>query len=574
MAAERKRTLRCAIYTRKSSEEGLEQSFNSLDAQREACAAYISSQRHEGWKPIDTLYDDGGYSGGNIERPALTRLLEDIGTGRIDVVVVYKVDRLTRSLGDFAKIVEKFDARGVSFVSVTQQFNTTSSMGRLTLNVLLSFAQFEREVTGERIRDKIAASKRKGMWMGGMVPLGYDLKERKLVPNKTESLLVQRIFMRYLKLGCVIKLKAELDAQGVRSKVRSRKNSHRAGGTPYSRGALYHILRSPIYRGHVPHKDQSYKGEHPAIVSTDVWERVQARLTENHQAHRNGLKAQSPSLLASFLYDDRGNRLTPSHTCRHGKRYRYYVSQALIQGEPERRGAAARIPAHDIESIVGRRLCAFLGSAQEVRSALKQSGDDAPTQQMLITAAKTYSTGWAKAAPIAIRKFLLAIVSKITIEDSRTRISLRKSELRSVLLNPKGSAVPLPVDRRPAAEEDLLELSVAARVRDNGRETRLVIAPDAPGESPVQQNPALIKAITRAHAWYDELRSGKAQTEIAAENRVNETYVNHIVRLAFAAPDIVEAILEGRQPVDLTVDKMARLLSFSWDEQRKSLGFS
>jgi site-specific DNA recombinase len=571
MVAEHKKGLRCAIYTRKSSEEGLDQSFNSLDAQREACAAYISSQRHEGWKLIDTLYDDGGYSGGNMERPALTRLLEDIGTSRIDLVVVYKVDRLTRSLGDFAKIVEKLDSRGVSFVSVTQQFNTTSSMGRLTLNVLLSFAQFEREVTGERIRDKIAASKRKGMWMGGTVPLGYNLKDRKLLPNTTESRLVQRIFARYLELGCTVKLKAEFDAHGIKSKVRSRKNGHVAGGTPYSRGALRHILRNPIYRGLVPHKGQSYKGEHDAIVDTEVWETVQARLSENHHAHRNGLKAKSPSLLAGFLYDGQGNRLTPSHTSRQRKRYRYYVS--LIQGEPGRRRIAVRIPAQDIESNIGGRICAFLGSAQEVRRALHQSGDVA-TEQMMISAAKTWSTRWAKATPVAVRKFLLAIVSRIIIEHGTTRILLRKSALRSALLNPNASVVQLPADLQSVPDEDILELSVAASVRDYGRKTRLVIAPHAPVGSRIQHNPALIKAIARAHAWYEEVRSGKAQTEIAAENCVNETYVNYIIRLAFAAPDIIEAILEGKQPVDLTLEKMIKTFSLSWDEQRRSLGFS
>lgn len=300
MSTLQKRSIRCAIYTRKSSEEGLEQSFNSLDAQREACQAYILSQRQEGWRAIDARYDDGGYSGGSMERPGLKRLLADIEARKVDTVVVYKVDRLTRSLADFAKMVEAFDARGVSFVSVTQQFNTTSSMGRLTLNVLLSFAQFEREVTGERIRDKIAASKRKGMWMGGMVPLGYDLKDHHLIINKQEAEHVREIFRLYLELGCVKKLKAQLDRRGVKSKIRISRSNRSTGGTAYSRGALYKILQNRIYLGEIPHKEQSYPGEHSAIVDRELWERVRKLMSENvhsrpwHQCQR----PQSPSRLA------------------------------------------------------------------------------------------------------------------------------------------------------------------------------------------------------------------------------------------------------------------------------------
>lgn len=278
--------VRCAIYTRKSSEEGLEQSFNSLDAQREACQAYIQSQRHEGWKVLPTRYDDGGYSGGNMERPALKKLLEDIAAKQIDTVVVYKVDRLTRSLADFAKIVEQFDRQGVSFVSVTQQFNTTTSMGRLTLNVLLSFAQFEREVTGERIRDKVAASKRKGMWMGGVVPLGYDIVNRRLEINPTEADTIRQIYRSYLDLGCVSKLRQHLDGVGIRSKERVSRAGRRSGGTTISRGALYEILKSPVYIGEVHYQGSVYPGQHEAILDRKVWNQVQTRLKENLQAPR------------------------------------------------------------------------------------------------------------------------------------------------------------------------------------------------------------------------------------------------------------------------------------------------
>lgn len=576
MPAERKKSFRCAIYTRKSSEEGLEQAFNSLDAQREACAAYIESQRHEGWKLLDAQYDDGGYSGGTLERPALTRLLEDIGAGKVDVVVVYKVDRLTRSLGDFAKIVEQFDAHGVSFVSITQQFNTTSSMGRLTLNILLSFAQFEREVTGERIRDKIAASKRKGMWMGGRVPLGYDLKDRKLIVNKAEAALVSRIFSRYVELGCVAKLKAELDAKGVTSKIRVSKGGRRSGGRPYSRGALYDILQNRIYLGEIPHRGQSYPGEHAATIPNDLWDRIQTLLRTNNQARRNGLKAAAPSLLAGMLYDDRGNRLTPSHAVKKGKRYRYYVSQALIQGRPDRRGAAARIPAHDIETLVGRRLCAFLGSAREVRNAVGLPADDAATQRALITAAKTRATGWTKAAPVEARAFLRCIVLRITLGEGSAEIVFNKQGLRAALL---GMGQPLEPSRdrhqEMTEEDNVIHLTFDAQIKRCGGEVRLIVPGAASGDTPARPSAPLIKAIARAHSWYEQLLSGSAtQYSIAKQNSVNDTYVNRIIRCAFLAPDIIESILEGRQPVDLTLDKLINNLPIHWDGQRRVLGFA
>src|ERR1039458_915433 len=323
---------RCAIYTRKSSEEGLEQDFNSLHAQREACEAFIKSQAGEGWRLVKTAYDDGGLSGGTMERPALQRLLADISQGLVDVVVVYKVDRLTRSLADFAKMVEVFDACGVSFVAVTQQFNTTTSMGRLTLNVLLSFAQFEREVTGERIRDKIAASKRKGMWMGGTIPLGYDLKERKLIVNPEEANLVVRLFNLYLELGCVSKLKTRLDQEGIKSKKRTSVAGNQSGGTSYSRGALYDILQNPIYLGEIHHRGMNHPGEHALIVPRELWDRAQAQLKSDNQGRRNGLKANSPSLLVGLMRDAEGNRFTPSHTLKNGRRYRYYVCQTTMDG--------------------------------------------------------------------------------------------------------------------------------------------------------------------------------------------------------------------------------------------------
>src|SRR5258706_10400221 len=286
---------RCAIYTRKSSEEGLEQEFNSLAAQREACEAYIRSQQHEGWLLARTRYDDGGFSGGNLERPAAQRLLTDIRAGRIDIVVVYKVDRLTRSLADFARLVELFDAQGVSFVSVTQQFNTTSSMGRLTLNVLLSFAQFERDVTGERIRDKIA-SKKKGMWMGGNVPLGYDASERTLVINPAEAETIRCIFALYRELGCVRRVKEEADRLGLRTQCRTTANGTERGDKLFSRGHLYTLLSNPIYIGHIAHKGALHPGQHPALIDDETWIAVRDQLAANTRDHRRKAKAAEPSL--------------------------------------------------------------------------------------------------------------------------------------------------------------------------------------------------------------------------------------------------------------------------------------
>jgi site-specific DNA recombinase len=332
--------LRCAIYTRKSTDEGLDQAFNSLDAQREACASFIQSQKHEGWAVSPTVYDDGGFSGGSLERPALKRLLADIEAGQVDVIVVYKVDRLTRALSDFAKLVEIFDRRSVSFVSITQQFNTTTSMGRLTLNVLLSFAQFEREVIGERVRDKIAASKKKGRWMGGMSPLGYDVKDRKLVVNAEEARRVVSIYRRYLELKSVHALKDELAETGIRSKRRDRPDGTTYGGQQFSRGALYLILQNRIYRGETAHKGNSYPGEHPAILEQPLWDEVQAVLAKNRVERATGVRIKHPSLLAGLVFDEKGERLTPTHAVKKGTRYRYYVSTGLITGAKKDHSAA------------------------------------------------------------------------------------------------------------------------------------------------------------------------------------------------------------------------------------------
>src|SRR5436853_2630415 len=372
---------RCAIYTRKSSEEGLEQEFNSLAAQREACEAFIRSQRNEGWVLAKTRYDDGGFSGGNIQRPALQDLLGDIRAGRIDIVVVYKVDRLTRSLADFARLIELFDAEGVSFVSVTQQFNTTSSMGRLTLNVLLSFAQFEREVTGERIRDKIAASKKKGMWMGGNVPLGYDANERALVVNPAEAETVRRVFALYRELGCVRRVKEEAVRLGLRTKCSTRVNGTERGGKPFSRGHLYTLLSNAIYTGRIAHKGELHPGQQAALIDDESWSTVRDQLAANTSNHRRRAKAADPSLLAGLLADAQGERLTPSHAVKKGRRYRYYVSAALITDAGTDRAQGWRLAASEIEEAVIKILADALTSPAKLAEPFGAAGmpsDDIP----------------------------------------------------------------------------------------------------------------------------------------------------------------------------------------------------
>jgi DNA invertase Pin-like site-specific DNA recombinase len=361
--------LRCAIYTRKSSEEGLEQDFNSLHAQWEACAAYIASQKHEGWQASKTHYDDGGFSGGNMERPALKQLLEDIEAGKVNVVIVYKVDRLTRSLTDFAKIIERFDQHRVSFVSVTQQFNTTSSMGRLTLNVLLSFAQFEREVTGERIRDKIAASKKRGMWMGGFIPLGYDLKNRKLLINAKEAKIVQYIYRRYLELGCVRLLKEDLDRQGIHSKARGQK-----GGCSFSRGILYKILSNPIYIGQIRHKGVCHPGQQEAIIDQELWEQVQRHMANNAVEHKTHSRNTASCPLTNKLFDVSGERLTPVHVNKKGRRYRYYISQSLAAGPKDASSSGWRLPGQEIEQVIGHAALEILLDDVAITAALQESG--------------------------------------------------------------------------------------------------------------------------------------------------------------------------------------------------------
>jgi site-specific DNA recombinase len=568
-----KRVVRCGIYTRKSSEEGLEQSFNSLNAQREACEAFVVSQRHEGWRTLPDPYDDGGYSGGTMERPGLKQLIEDVAANKIDTIVVYKVDRLTRSLSDFAKIVETLDAHGASFVSVTQQFNTTTSMGRLTLNILLSFAQFEREVTGERIRDKIAASKRKGMWMGGSVPLGYDVRERKLIANPEEAKTVGGIFSAYLHHGCVSKLKVRLDNEGVKSKVRTSGAGKRSGGTSYSRGALYKILNNRIYLGEISHKGQNYSGEHDQVVPRALWDQVQAHLRSDNQGRRLGLKVESPSLLTGLLQDDEGNRLTPSHTVKNGRRYRYYVNPST-SGKVGGKQAGTRLPAFEIESQAVSRIAAFLRSESEVMDQLGSGEDGAEAIQQLLASAQDTSGLLKTRTRAEITEFVKGVVDRVVVHQNKVEVLVNRGALRSILLKEHvSSSSPVRLGAVKQSPDDLIYLEYAAQLRRSGLEVRLAVAPESQEVTTPRQSQALLKAVARAHDWREQLVSGKAQglRSIAKQAGLDEAYVRRIFSCAFLAPDIVEAILDGRQPQDLTLEKLRKKLPMSWADQRTML---
>jgi len=566
--------VRCAVYTRKSSEEGLEQTFNSLDAQREACLSYIESQRHEGWRALSTTYDDGGFSGGTMDRPALTRLLADVDAGHLDTIVVYKVDRLTRSLADFARIVERLEGAGVSFVSVTQQFSTTSSMGRLTLNVLLSFAQFEREVTGERIRDKIAASKRKGMWMGGQVPLGYDLHDRQLLVNPEEADRVRLIFRWYLELHCVHRLTVELATRGLRSKVRIHQTGRTSGGHAFGRGALYAILKNRLYRGEIAHRGAVYFGQQDAIVSPELWDAVQTLLAANNQAKRTGVYARDPSLLAGLLVDDRGHRLTPIHTVRRGKRYRYYVSQAVLQKQPAQQGRVCRIPALEIEQHVTRSLETWLAAGRALLDELALPSDDTAARTALLAGAKAWKDLGTR-EPAQVRAFLLATVRRVTVEETAVQMTLSRSGLRAVLL--RGTDIPstmLIPTRGQEEQDDLMQVSISVKLTRCGAGMRLIVPGESGGEGRAHPNAALIKAVARAYTWYEQLLSGEATSlqAIAREHGVLPRSVRRILRCAFLAPDLVEAILHGRQPPALTLAGLCHTLPLDWAEQRKEFG--
>ena len=569
-----KAQIRCAIYTRKSSEEGLEQEFNSLDAQREACDAFIRSQKHEGWVCLPEMYDDGGISGATMERPALKRLLADIETNRVDAIVVYKVDRLTRSLNDFAKMVEVFDRQAVSFVSVTQQFNTTTSMGRLTLNMLLSFAQFEREVTGERIRDKIAASKKKGMWMGGLPALGYDVKDRKLIVNKREAETVQHIYRRYAALGSVLALKEELDRDGVVSKARADKYGRTTGRRPLARGALYLMLQNRIYRGEIVHKESSYPGEHEPIVDGKLWDEVQYKLAANRFDRATGAGATQVSLLAGLIYDDAGARMTPTHANKKGTRYRYYVSPELVRGSRRQAPRGRRVPAGDLERLVEERLRQFLQSDAEVFGAIEPVVRDVNYCTEVVARASEFAQRWPALAPAERRAILATVVDRVDLLRETVEIRICPGRLPAVLRGETGAQ---DLQRKPDADKPIITFTVPARLKRTGMETRLLI--DGHGANS-RRNPdhSLHRLLARAYRYNEMVMraDGKTMMQLAAEAGVVRSYFTRILRLSFIAPDIVKAILRDRHPIELSAKRLANelRLTIAWDEQRTLLRFS
>jgi len=429
------RKLRAAVYTRKSSEEGLEQEFNSLDAQRESCEAYVASQKSEGWALVRDRYDDGGFSGGTLERPGLKRLLADIEDGLVDVVVVYKIDRLSRSLADFAKLVEVFDRHGVTFVSVTQSFNTTTSMGRLTLNILLSFAQFEREVTAERIRDKVAASRKKGMWMGGWAPWGYDVKDRKLVVNAAEAATIRMIFERFVTSGSATALARELRAEGIVTKR----------GKPVDKGALYKLLNNRVYIGEAVHKGKSYPGEHAAIIDRALWDKVHAILVESPRKRAARTRARTPALLKGLLFGPDGAAFSPTHTRKGGKLYRYYVSQTVLKHGAES-CPIGRVPAGEIEAVVIDQLRAVFRQPEIVAGTWKAARAQANdiTEADARAALQKLDPLWDELFPAEQARIVALLVERADIGteglDVRLRVEGLGSLAREMLAGDMGAA--------------------------------------------------------------------------------------------------------------------------------------
>jgi DNA invertase Pin-like site-specific DNA recombinase len=504
---------RCAIYTRKSTEHNLDLAFNSLDAQREACEAYIKSQSHEGWKLIPTHFDDGGLSGASLDRPALQSLLEQVRAKKIDIVVVYKVDRLTRSLADFAKLVELFDEHEVSFVSVTQSFNTTSSMGRLTLNVLLSFAQFEREVIGERVRDKIAASKRKGIWVGGPVPLGYRAVGKKLAIVAEQADLVRKIFALYIELGSVGALARALDSQGVRPKPRQLANGQSKAAERYTIGPLAHMLKNRFYVGEVAYRGEVHKGEHPAIVDREVFDLVQAMLAER-TVTRMLKRGNSPHLLTGLIFDDRGNPMSPTHANKNGVRYRYYTSHALLQRRKEHAGSVARVSAPEVETLVCDALRPEIAASDEISD----------------------------------RDLLASHVSNVIVRGDRIEVELQGADREEA-----GSVGKLVIPFSPTASA----------------QKGITREPNSDRHIDSVAREKLLNAIRRATSWVEAVRSGEAGCfdEIAAQERVGERHVRRLSVLAFLSPNLLNAIANCTASAEVTVSVLTEALPHCWAKQ-------
>ncbi|OWK27706.1 recombinase family protein [Sphingomonas mucosissima] len=527
--------IRCAIYTRKSSDEGLEQDFNSLDAQREACSAYIRSQAALGWVELAERYDDGGFSGGTLDRPALKRLLADVAAGHIDIILVYKVDRLSRSLFDFAKLVETFEKAEASFASITQALNTTSSMGRLTLNMLLSFAQFEREITAERIRDKLAASKAKGMWMGGVSPLGYRPEGRSLVVIEEHAALVRHVFARYLALGSVRQLESELKHSGTVAPKRVTGSGKPMGGVPFTRGMLYLMLRRVVYTGRIAHRDKIHPGNHPAIVDNETFDRVQAMLTEHRQGQSRTRK-ERPSLLAGKIIDQERQPLIATHatkTASNGKTvpYRYYVSEKLHH---KRSDSGTRMPARDLEALVAGRIATLFDDPLELVAGARL---DVPADR--------YADLQQRCAELAARQRrrqadALSMLRQVQVSDGRVE----------VICCSEAIATALGVSVQPG-QPTTLAINTAVRLTRTGRAMRLVEGSGlAPSATP---DISLVRLVMLARRWWQELRQGTMDiTRLAEREKVSATYLTRVVRLAFLSPEVTEAILAGKQRAGVT----------------------
>lgn len=537
-----KKLIRCAIYTRKSTEEGLEQDFNSLDAQREACEAYIKSQQHEGWILIDKHYDDGGFSGGTLERPGVKELFKDIEAGKIDIVVVYKVDRLTRSLMDFSKIVELFDKQNASFVSITQHFNTTTSMGRLTLNILLSFAQFEREVTGERIRDKVAASKKKGMWMGGRVPIGYLRVDKKLEIDPIKSCTVKTIFEKYIEFKSVGKLKEYLENTNIKSK----------SGLPFSKGNLYKILSNKIYISLITHKNNTYNGEHKPIIDFETFEKAQKLLQENRIDNKCSTKSASNSLLAGKIYDDKNNRMSPSHSNTKNKRYRYYISQALIKAQKNEAGSVTKIPAGEIEKFVIETIKEFLLDSTKMQKYIENFS--VIKQKSIIKAVRDIHD-------FSNPRLIKAILNKVVTSKESVEITLCEKTLIKTLENLTLETEPPEESKSETATPIVISKKVKITKTSQSGNVLIIDSENKPEPTP---NPYLINAIIKSHYWHKLLIEGKVKSSTCIkklEGTKDNTYVKDILRLKFLPPEITNEILNGTQLLELSLNKLLKTAS-------------
>jgi site-specific DNA recombinase len=551
MTAAIRKNVRCAIYTRVSTESGLDQDFNSLDAQYDAAQAYIRSQAHAGWTLVRTRYDDGGFSGGSTDRPALQQLLDDIRAHRINVIVVYKVDRLTRSLADFAKLVELFDAHGVSFVSVTQQFNTTTSMGRLTLNVLLSFAQFEREVTSERIRDKIGASKRKGLWVGGVVPLGYQTKDRKITIVPDEAKTVRHIFRRYLDLGSLNLLLTDLRQTGIKTKLRPLSNGRTIGGIPFTRGSLAAFLRNRFYVGEVRYKGEVFPGEQTAILDRAPFEAVQTKL-DQQRANRAKARQQSQSLLMGRIFDERGNRMTPSYAVKNAVRYRYYISAALIQGQPENAAKLNRVPATEIEKLILSAVRKNL--AGKPHNIVEVAGSDSLNEKELISA---------HVARVDVKPDHLAIQLSANSERDSAARRRRRFAKHDEPAHHNPHVLVVPWKKRPSKRPREIIRPASTSSHPNPRPIR------------AETRAKLVTAIAKGRHWLDALIAGTVTNveQIAAREKCSIRQVNRTITLAFIAPTLVQAAVDGRLPRGIGVASL-REFPAQWTRQYERLGLA